>query len=76
MREQQGGEAGLTGGSHLLDQFGNAGGDVVAFRELRVDEEADFHAKGPGGGLSGWTYHTVVRSSNAETHVSTRRVGH
>src|SRR5690348_3973276 len=43
MREPEGGESGITRRAHLSDHFRDAFREVEALRELRVDEQADFH---------------------------------
>jgi hypothetical protein len=39
MGEKDGGETGVAGDADLLDEFGDMGGNRVAFRELGIDEK-------------------------------------
>jgi len=43
MRKPEGREAGVTRRAHLRDHLRDAFGQVEAFRELRVDEQTNFH---------------------------------
>ena len=43
MREQQRGEARVARQAHLLHQFRDPRGELIALGELGVDEHADFH---------------------------------
>src|SRR5580658_5644117 len=48
--KQQRRKTGLSRDANLLDQFGDAPGNVVALRELGVDEQSDFHGMPFDGG--------------------------
>ena len=43
MREPEGRESGIMRRAHLCDHFRDALREVEALRELRVDEQTDFH---------------------------------
>src|SRR5258708_27991376 len=47
MREPEGREPGVTSRAHLRDHLRDAFREAEALRELRVDEQTDFHVRAP-----------------------------
>jgi hypothetical protein len=72
MRQPQRGEARFARRPHLRCEFGDAGDEIDALRELRVDEETDFH-QAPLSGLLLPAYSRANASRRGARHARKTR---